>query len=64
MRNIKKIFWFLAGIIAALLFAGMAYEEFYIWQAHGYRADYNVRQACIEVFPRDLELEEKCNALD
>lgn len=64
MKNTDhRLIKILCGMVFLIILPLIAYE-FYLWKAHGYRADYNLRQTCIEVFPRDLELEEKCNALD
>lgn len=64
MKNTNnRVVKILCAVIFLILVPLIAYE-FYLWQAHGYQADYNLRQTCIEVFPRSPELEEKCNALD
>lgn len=47
-------------IIIAVLLA----QEFYIWRAHGYRADYNLRQSCIEFSPKSEKLAKKCRELN
>lgn len=57
---IIKIFFAIAVTVCLLLLT----YELHLWHAHDYKADYNLRQACIEVSPRSPDLEEKCRTLD